>query len=146
MSSIVELFDAIYRVRQGENQAAALEIIDCETGTVIKQADLRKIVYSIIRRGDQQTIQLTPAADVPVPGHIDREIPVAECIRDNPPVDPIDNVAYNFLFIIPTVDENDKDISPFTVSGAKYDMVIRFFPALGGRKYVANKTIRIECV
>ena len=146
MSTVIDLFDAVYRVRQGENRAAALHLIDRDNGTVIKQADIRKIVYTIFRRGEQQTIQLTPSPDVPVSGHINREIPVSDCIRDDPPVDPIDGVAYNFLFIIPTVDENDNDITPFTVAGAKYDMVIRFFPAIGGKKYVANKTIRIECV
>jgi hypothetical protein len=89
---------------------------------------------------------MTVTEDEPLPGHTDREISVESCIRDNPPTDPIDNVAYNFLFIIPSVDENEEDITPFTESGVIYDMVIRFFPTLGGPKYVTTRTIRVECV
>ena len=139
------LIDATYKVRQGENRAAALRLIDRETGTVIKQSDLSKVTYSIIKRGERHTIQIGTPPDVPLPDHTDVEIPVTSCIRDNPPVDPIDNVAYNFLFIIPAVDDAGNDIVPFTEAGATYDFIVRFFPSVGGPKYVATRTIRIEC-
>lgn len=147
MSTVVstDLLDAVFKVRQGENRAAALELIDRETNTVIKKADIHRIVYTIYKRGQVSSIQLTPPPDVPVEGHIDREIPVAESIRDDPAEDPIDGVKYNFLFIIPCIDEEGNDITPFTESGAKYDMVIRFIPFIGGTKYAMQKTIRIEC-
>ena len=71
---------------------------------------------------------------------------IASAIRDDPFEDPIDGVKYNFLFIIPCLDESENDITPFTESGAVYDMVIRFIPFIGGNKYAIQKTIRIECV
>jgi len=84
--------------------------------------------------------------DVPLPDHTDVEIPVGACIRDNPPTDPINNVQYNFLFIIPAVDTSGNDIVPFQEAGAIYDVILRFFPSVGGKKFVATRTIRVECV
>ena len=146
MNTVIDLFDAIYRVRQGENRAAALRLIDRENGTDIKQADLQRVTYSIIKRGQPTGTNAPTPPDVPLPDHTDVEIPVTGCIRDNPPVDPIDNVAYNFLFIIPAEDGNGNDIVPFTEAGAIYDVILRFFPSVGGPKYVATRTIRVECV
>ena len=148
MSTVVStnLLDAVFKVRQGENRAAALELIDRETNTVIKQADITRIVYTIFRRGVKNTIQLNPPPDEPIEGHINREIPVTSAIRDDPTEDPIDGVRYNFLYIIPCIDEEGNDITPFTESGANYDMVIRFIPFIGGDKYAIQKTIRIECI
>jgi len=140
------LIDDEYRVRQGENRAAALRLIDRETGTVIKQSDLSRVTYSIIKRGQRFTLNQTVQPDEPLPDHTDVEIPVASCIRDHPPVDPIDNIAYNFLFIIPAVDAGGNDIVPFTEQGAIYDFIVRFFPSVGGPKFVATRTIRVECV
>ena len=140
------LIDDEYRVRQGENRAAALRLIDRENGTVIKQADLSRVEYSIIRRGQPTGTNAPTPPDEPLPKHTDVEIPVDACIRDNPPVDPIDNIAYNFLFIIPAVDSGGNDIVPFTEAGAIYDVIFRFFPSVGGQKYVATRTIRVECV
>ena len=135
------LIDDEYRVRQGENKAAVLVLIDRENGTVIKQADLNKVAYSIVKRGQPTGTSAPQPPDVPLPDHTDVEIPVAACIRDNPPIDLIDNVAYNFLFIIPAVDAEWNDITPFTEAGAIYDLMIRFFPSFGGPKYVITRTI-----
>jgi len=147
MSTIVDLLDAVYRVRQGENRAAALEIIDraSNTGELLKQGDFISISYTIFKRGIRHTITMSPPPSEPVEGHIDVDIPVATSIRDDPIVDPIDNRKYNFLFIIPVIDENGEDITPFTESGATYDMVIRFIPSQGGNRYAMQRTIRIEC-
>ena len=143
--STVSLLDDTYVVRQGENRAAALVLINRETGVSLKQADIVRITYSIIKRGQPTGTNAPPPPDKPITGHIDAEIPVAECIRDNPPTDPIDGKLYNFLYVIPCMDGEENDITPFTEAGAIYDMVIRFFPFVGGPKYVMQKTIRIEC-
>ena len=140
------LIDDEYRVRQGENRAAALRLIDRENGTVIKEADLHKVTYSIIKRGQPTGTSAPTPPDEPLPDHTDVEIPVGACIRDNPPTDPINNVQYNFLFIIPAVDTSGNDIVPFQEAGAIYDVILRFFPSVGGKKFVATRTIRVECV
>jgi len=146
MSNFVDLLDAVIRVRQGENRAAALELINRVNGRVVKQAEIASISYTIFRRAFQHTIQnmMTPPVDTPVEGHIDREIPV-ESIIDDPQPDPLDNVPYNFIYVIPCLDEMENDITPFTVAGATYDMVIRFIP-VAGIPYAMQRTIRIECV
>ena len=143
--STVNLADATYIVRQGENRAAALRLIERDTDTVLKRQDIESMSYTIFRRGTQRSIQMTTPTDEPVPGHIDREIPVNESIRDDPQPDPFDGVAYNFLHIIRCVEDDGTDITPFTEAGAVYDMVIRIFPFIGGKKYAMQRTIRIEC-
>jgi len=144
MSNFVDLLDAVIRVRQGENRAAALELINRINGQVVKQAEIASISYTIFRRGIRHTINMSLPEDTPVEGHIDREIPVASII-DDPQPDPLDNVSYNFIYIIPCLDESENDITPFTESGATYDMVIRFIP-VAGIPYAMQRTIRIECV
>jgi len=144
--SNAETYDAIFRVVRGENRAIALRVTERETDRPLFRSDIRRVTYSIAKRGLQSTIQLGPPTSTPIVGHTNVEIPVAECIRDNPPVDPIDGVAYNFLYIIPTVDENDNDISPFTEVGTTYDVSVRFFPYIGGRKFTSVRTVRVECI
>ena len=143
--STVDLLDDVFIVRQGENRAAALIVINRETGDTIKQADLAGITYSIIRRGQPTGTNAPPPPDEPVEGHTEIDVPVNLSIRDNPPIDPIDGRQYNFLFIIPCVDAAGNDITPFNQVGAIYDMVIRFVPFIGGPRYVMQRTIRIEC-
>ena len=84
--------------------------------------------------------------DEPLPDHTDVEIPVTLCISDDPDVDVFDNVAYNFKFIIPAVNDGFDDISPFTEAGAIYDVIFKFFPSIGGPRYVTTHTIRVECL
>ena len=97
MSNFVDLLDAVIRVRQGENRAAALELINRINGQVVKQAEIASISYTIFRRGIRHTINMSLPEDTPVEGHIDREIPVASII-DDPQPDPLDNVSYNFIY------------------------------------------------
>lgn len=140
------LIDAEIKVRQGENRAAVMHLINRDNGDVLKKWDIASVKYTIIKRGQSHTTFMEAPPDEPLADHTNVEIPVESCIRDDPPVDPIDNVKYNFRFVIPAVNENYEDISPFTESGAIYDVIFTFFPSVGGPKYVATRTIRVECI
>ncbi|MDR1493141.1 MAG: hypothetical protein LBT05_10520 [Planctomycetaceae bacterium] len=143
MATGTNLLDAIYKIRQGENRAVALKIIDRITGSMIGQADIANIHYTIVKRAKLMSVQTTLPPDEIVEGHHNVEIPIS-AIRDNPTTDPIDNVVYNFIFIIPCLDDDNHDITPFTECGATYDVMIRFVPVVGGGKNAVVKTIRIE--